>query len=274
MESVTSYYMKKMAGNPAANAGGSLLGQPRRMAIVAPSNENYQQCVRAGVALMEREGKAGDIIAQHQYILQVESALDAESIAIKLMNDNITTVICGCDPLFLNALTTKLAGRDYFPEFVVTGVALVDNDLVGQIMEQQAWRHAFGVSFAGPTQAKGTALGYRAYKSARPDEPSIAVELMYNQLYLLAIGIQMAGPNLTAATFEKGMFDYPAKNGPFGSWDFRPGDYSTSDDAREIHWNPDAVSVETRTKGAYVDSNDGARFPIGQWPGGNPKWVG
>lgn len=274
VESVASYYSTKMAGRPATNAGGALANQPRRMATIAPSSENYQQCVRAGVALLEKAGTAGDLKAQYQYVLQVGSERDADLIAEKLKNDGITTILCGCDPLFLNYLTTRLSNQGLYPEFVVTGVALVDNDLVGQIMNQESWKHAFGVSFAGPTQAKGTGLGYRVYKSVRPDEPSIGVELIYNQLYLLAIGIQMAGPNLTVASFEKGMFDYPRKSGPYGTWGFGPGDYSTSDDAREVHWNPAAESVETRTKGAYIDSNGGARFPIGKWPGGNPKWAG
>ena len=92
-----------------------------------------------------------------------------------------------------------------------------------------------------PPNVQGTSLAYRAYKSVRPDEPSIAVDILYNQLYMLAIGIQMAGPNLTPASFEKGMFDYPRRTGPYGTWGFGPNDYSTSDDAREIFWNPRAV---------------------------------
>ena len=277
VETVSSYYATKMAGKPAENAGAPVAGEKRRMAIVAPSNENYQQCVRAGVAILESSGNAReDLIDQHQYKLKLDSAVDADNIATKLTTARITTVICGCDPIFLNYLTVKLAGStyNYHPEFVVTGVALVDNDLVGQIMDQSVWKHAFGVSFAGPTQPKGTALGYRAYKSTRPDEPSMGVELIYNQLYLLAIGIQMAGPNLNPATFEKGMFDYPRHSGPYGTWGFGPNDYSTSDDAREVYWNASATSVETNTVGAYIDSNGGARFPIGQWPTGNPKWAG
>jgi hypothetical protein len=84
----------------------------------------------------------------------------------------------------------------------------------------------------------------------------------------------MAGPNLTVASFEKGMFDYPRRSGPYGTWGFAAGDYSTSDDAREIHWNPATASIESKRPGAYVDSNNGARFPIGKWPGGSPKWAG
>jgi len=274
VESVASYYAIKMAGKPAGNAGGDLKGKPRRTVIVAPSNDNYQTCVRAGVKLLQDAGKAGDLVDQYMYELKIESATDAANILAKMRSVGATTVICGCDPIFLNFLTARMAQQNYRPEMIVTGVALADNDLVGQLMEQSVWRNAFGVSFAGATQAEGQGIGYRAYKSINPDEPSIGVELIYNQFYLLAIGIQMAGPNLNPQTFERGMFNYPRRTGPYGTWAFGPNDYSTSVDAREIHWNPDATSVQTRTRGAYVDSNNGARFPIGRWPAGNPRSAG
>jgi hypothetical protein len=276
VESVASYYATKMFGQPAANAGAGLSDKPRRTAVVAPSNQIYQECVNAGIALLERSGKAGELAMNEKYELVATSQPKAKEIANKLKLGNITTVICGCDPIFLKYLTAELGGSSlqYYPEFVVTGMALADSDTVGALFNQEVWRHAFGVSFAGPTQPQGQGIGYKAYKTVRPEEPSIGVELIYNQLYLLAIGVQMAGPNLTVASFEKGMFDYPRRSGPYGTWGFAAGDYSTSDDAREIHWNPSTVSVESRRAGAYVDSNNGARFPIGKWPGGSPKWAG
>ena len=143
--------------------------------------------------------------------------------------------------------------------------------MIGQILQSDQWSHAFGVSFAGPNQAAGQGLGYRAYKSIRPDEPSVGVEIIYNQLYLLAIGVQGAGPTLNPQTFEKAMFDYPRRTGPYGTWGFGPSDYTTSDDAREVFWNPAAMSVQTRTPGTYQDPNGGARYPIGKWPATPPR---
>lgn len=271
VESVSSYYATKMAGGTATNAGGDLQGKPRKMAIVAPTNDEYQECVRAGIDILKQAGKAGDLAAQHSYPLELSSDKSADDIYTKLAGDGVTTVICGCDPIFLNFITAAMKQNNYFPEMVVTGVALVDNDIVGQIMQPDVWKHAFGVSFSGATQREGSSLGYRAFKSIKPaDTPSAAVDLIYNQLYLLALGVQMAGPTLNPASFEKGMFDYPKHTGPYGTWGFGPNDYSTSDDAREIHWVPNMVSIQDNVPGAYVDSNAGKRFPIGQWPGGNP----
>lgn len=272
VESVASYYAIKLAGQPAALAGGDLKGQARRAMIIAPENSWYQECVRAGINILQKAGKAGDLVDSLKYQIDIPRMSDqAASLIQKLKAERITTVVCGCDPLLLTFLTAKAKEQNYQPEWVITGVALIDNDMIGQILQQDQWGRAFGVSFSGPTQAAGQGLGYRAYKSVRPDEPSVGVELIYNQLYLLAIGIQGAGPNLNPQTFEKAMFDYPRRSGPSGTWGFGPGDYTTSDDAREVFWNPSVASMQTRSPGTYQDPNGGKRFPIGQWPNTPPR---
>jgi len=272
VESVASYYAIKLAGQPAALAGGDLKGQARRAMIIAPENSWYQECVRAGINILQKAGKAGDLVDSLKYQIDIPRMSDqAASLIQKLKAERITTVVCGCDPLLLTFLTAKAKEQNYQPEWVITGVALIDNDMIGQILQQDQWGRAFGVSFSGPTQAAGQGLGYRAYKSVRPDEPSVGVELIYNQLYLLAIGIQGAGPNLNPQTFEKAMLDYPRRSGPSGTWGFGPGDYTTSDDAREVFWNPSVASVQTRSPGTYQDPNGGKRFPIGQWPNTPPR---
>ena len=273
VESVGSYYATKLANQPAAHAGGNLRGKQRRLGIIAPENSWYQECVRSGVAIIERGGSRPVLNERYRIDLQ-QMSMQAGSLIAKLKSQGVTSVICGCDPLLLTFLTAKAKEQNYQPEWVISGVALVDNDLIGSIMEQDQWSRAFGVSFNGPQQRKGQGLGYRAYKAVRQDEPSIAVELMYNQLNLLAIGIQMAGPNLNPETFEAGMFRYPARTGHAGSWGFKPGDYSTADDAREVFWDPRATSVETRESGTYVDPNRGQRFPIGRWPNTPPRVAG
>ncbi|MHB1138022.1 MAG: ABC transporter substrate-binding protein [Microthrixaceae bacterium] len=273
VRSVGSYYNIKMAGGTADLAGPGLVGQPRRLGIIAPENSWYQECVGAGVQIL-REGGTEPVLNE-QYRLDLnQMSIQAGDKLAKLKNAGVTTVMCGCDPLFMTFLTAKAKEQDYHPEWLITGVALIDNDLIGSIMEQGQWGNAFGVSFSGPPQPAGQGLGYAAYKSVRPDEPSIGVELIYNQLELLAIGIQLAGPNLTPETFEAGMFKYPTRTGPSGTWGFAPGDYSTSDDAREVFWNPAETSIQTREPGTYVDPHGNQRFPIGQWPANPPVAAG
>jgi hypothetical protein len=273
VESVGSYYASKMANRPASFAGGNLKDQPRRLGIIAPENSWYQECVRSGVQIIERSGTRPALNERYRVDVSQMSLQAGEKLA-KLKNAGITTVLCGCDPLFLTFLTAKAKEQNYNPEWLVSGVALIDSDLIGSIMEQGQWSRAFGVSFAGPQQRSGQGLGYRAYKAVRNDEPSFGVELIYNQINLLAIGIQMAGPDLNPETFEAGMFRYPARTGPSGTWGFRPGDHTTADDAREVFWNPRGTSIETREAGTYVDPNGGQRFPIGRWPNSPPRVAG
>lgn len=270
VESVTSYYVAKLSGPTADYAGPGLKGQPRKFAVIAPENSWYQECVNSGLKVIHDAGLSETLNEKYRLDINQMNLQAGEKMA-KLKNSGITTVVCGCDPLFLTFLTAKAKEQDFNPEWLITGVALIDNDLIGSIMEQGQWGRAFGVSFNGPPQPEGTGLGYKAFKSVRQGEPSIGVELIYNQLELLAIGIQMAGPDLNPATFEKGMFDYPRRSGPSGTWGFGPNDYSTSDDAQEVFWSPTVVSPQTRSAGTYINPNNGARFPIGKWPATPPR---
>ena len=103
----------------------------------------------------------------------------------------------------------------------------------------------------------------------RPDEePAFSVDLIYNQMYMLAIGIQMAGPDLNPETFRSGMYDYPPRSGPLGLWDFGPGDHTTADDVREIYWDPNAVSSYNFQPGAYIGVNRSQRYLRDQLPSG------
>jgi hypothetical protein len=256
---------KRIYGRPARHAGGDLKDQPRKIAILAPDNPEYQQCVDASERILEREGNS--YAARESYTLDIASlSSQAASIVAKLRSQGITSVACGCDPILPVFLTAKAREQNWFPEWLVLGTALTDIDIVGQFYDSEEWRHAFGVSGLGGLQPLRDSLGYHAYKAVRSDEPAVAVDLLYYQLYLIVIGIHMAGPNLTPATFEQGMFAYPGGNGPIGRWRFGPQDYTPTDDGREIWWDPDAISIQNGEPGAY--RSNGKRYGVGEWPRG------
>ncbi len=264
-------YLKSMAGHPAAYAGGSLQNQPRKVAIIAPSDPWYQT---AAAAAVQQAAAAGYPVADNiQYQLNLSTlSSQAATVISQLQNDGITTVICGCDPVFPVYLTSRAAEQGYTPEWVVAGVALTDQDIVGQLFDQQEWNHAFGVTFQGPTMPKQDTFGYAAYESVSPStQPANAVDLIYAQMYEMAIGIQMAGPDLTPQTFENGMRAYPgsqagASNAFYGTWDFPTGHYTPQTDWAFIYWNPTKISAYDDKTGAYVVSS--TRNKIGQYAGG------
>ncbi|HEX2849406.1 MAG TPA: hypothetical protein VHN98_02585 [Acidimicrobiales bacterium] len=265
-ESVTDFSLKQMYGKNAAFAGNGLKDKPRKFAVLAPENPWYQECVNDGEAIQKaKTGKGFDV--RIAYKLDINSMSNqAASIIAKLKSENATTVICGCDPIMPVFLSSKAQEQGYNPEWVVTGTALTDDDIVGQLYDQNQWSHAFGVSYLGKPLPVRAGLGYAAYKSVRQDEPAFSVETIFAQMEMLAIGIQGAGPNLTPESFEQGMFKYPGGSGPYGTWGFGPKNYTPTQDFRVISWNPNQVSTENNKKGTYVESYGGQRFKAGQAP--------
>lgn len=261
---------------PAIYAGGSLKGQPRKFAVIAPDNPWYQNCANAAIAYANSHGQHITDDIQYQLNLATLSS-QAASVIAKLQDDGVTTIYCGCDPIFPIYLTSRAAEQNYYPEWVVVGVALTDTDIVGQLFDQAEWAHAFGVSYNGPTLPAPDTLGYAAYEEATGEPPPAAeeVNLIYEQMYEMAIGIQMAGPDLTPQTFGEGMRAYPgsvrgAPNAEFGTWGFPPGTYTPERDSVIIYWNPNKTSTYNDKQGAYVIASP--RYLPEQYPTGNPPF--
>jgi hypothetical protein len=271
VSATSELYLKSMAGGSADYAGGSLKGKPRKVAIIAPSNPWYQTAAQSAVAAAAQAGHPIADNIQYQLNLSTLSS-QAATVISQLQNDGITTVFCGCDPVFPVYLTSRAAEQGYTPEWVVAGVALTDADIVGQLFQQSEWSHAFGVSYDGATLPKQQTFGYAAYKQVSPNtEPANAVDIVYAQMYEMAIGLEMAGPNLTPASFEAGMRAYPgsqagAPNALYGTWGFPAGHYTPQEDWTFIYWNPSQTSPYNDKQGAYVFSKN--RTKIGSYAGG------
>ena len=213
VQATSELYLKSLAGGNATYAGGSLQGKPRKVAIIAPSDPWYQSAAQS--AVQEAAAAGHPITDDIQYQLNLSTlSSQASNVISQLQNDGITTVVCGCDPVFPVYLTSRAAEQGYTPEWVVAGVALTDQDIVGQLFDQSEWSHAFGVTFNGPTVPKQNTFGYSAYKQVSPStEPANAVDLIYAQMYEMAIGIEMAGPDLTPADVPERHAGLPGQPG-------------------------------------------------------------
>ncbi|MGH9185883.1 MAG: hypothetical protein ACRD0U_08745, partial [Acidimicrobiales bacterium] len=258
-------------GQPAQYAGGSVKGQPRKAAIIAPNTPVYQECANAA---LDKIRDSGNDAEKFDYTLDLtSSAKQASDIMDQLIAKNVTSVLLGCDPFLIINLAIEAKKRDYFPEWVVVGVVLSDADMVAQLFQQDEWAHAFGVSMLGPQTDRRAGYGYAAYKQAHPEsEPSLTVDLLYFQLYQVIIGIQMAGPKLTPATFGEGMFRYPGGTGLAGTWHFGPGDYTAQDDGMIVYWDPNAISQYNGAPGAYIQASE--RFTAATAPAQLPPLFG
>jgi hypothetical protein len=271
-EAATEYFARRLNDKPATWAGGDLANRTRTFGLIVPNNSEYRQCADAGDEVLASMGARIDL--RQEYLLDTaQLQTQAASLLAKLKAEDITSVIMAADPILAVYMAEQAQQQDYQPEWLLIGTGFTDLDLVGQAIAAQSgdeWNHAFGTSPSASPEEWGTSDAYEAFKSVRPDEePSTLVDLIYHQLYMAALGIQMAGPDLTPETFEQGMFAYPGGEGTYGRWDFDPTHYTGITDVREIWWDPDTPSPFNGRPGTYRDN--GERYERGDFPEGDPE---
>jgi len=263
------YTGKRLCGKPAKWAGGALKDKPRNIATFAPENSWYQEAVQIARTTLQKYNCQPGQNVEYQLDLGTMSN-QAQNLIPKMKAAGVTTILCGCDPIMPVFLTGEMNREQYYPEFIIVGTALTDTDIVGQLWNQNEAVHAFGVSSLQSPVPSTQTIAYEAYKTVRQDEPAFTVDLIYYQMEQMAIGIQMAGPNLNPQTFQQGMFAYPPKVGPFGLWEYGPHDYTAANDVREIYWDSTKTSSYNNKPGAFVETFPGQRWKQGQVPAGDP----
>lgn len=219
----------------------------------------------------------------------------APGTAIKMQQEEVTTVIFAGDPFFPVSLMSAATTQRYFPEWIITGSALTDTDFFGRLYDQQQMAHAFGVSLLAAPIPNPKTWWYRAFNEARtPDStctkfnacgtknewPTIDASVVAAPVINFFTGVHMAGPVLNPTTFRDGMFRYPPTGGTptvprmsFGEKEvpgYKFGDYTAYDDTMEIWWNPNATDANG-DKGAYARVDGAKRYSFGQWPSTDPK---
>ncbi len=270
VEAVADFGIKYLKGHPNADyAGGDLKGKPRKIALIAPDNPIYQQCAKKGVALMEAAGLHIDDVRSYPLDINSITNTTPQNLVSALSGEGITTVVLATDPVLPFFMTSKAELQEWSPEWVLTGVGLTDADYVGQLMQQDQWKHAFGVSYLAQQQPVRASDAYYAYKSIDPDGTiaELTGQIIYYSLEMLAIGIQGAGPNLTPETFMQGLQRYRGGTGQAGTWAFTAEDpFTPNVDGRVVWWDPNGTSTYNGAPGTYADN--GKRYPIGGLPAG------
>lgn len=194
----------------------------------------------------------------------------------------VTSVICLCahaGVLRTNYMESA-SQRGYFPEWVVTGFGGddVDNSFIaGQAPQEQA-RNVLGVTFHDRFLPRQQMPWYWAIREMMPDQdPTGGVYYTlagrYLQLLNLASGIQMAGPELTPATFEQGLqnavFPNPgAGTAPYyqAAIDFRGNHTARSSAALIWYSTTDNGVIQPEQPGAVCYLDGGTRYRLGEFP--------
>ncbi|HVM52070.1 MAG TPA: ABC transporter substrate-binding protein [Acidimicrobiales bacterium] len=266
-DTLVGWLVKRVAPFNARYAGDRAMRERQRsFAMITPEEPWYQECADAGDAKLQSAGFSFAHRIDYKLDFLALSS-EAANMVAQLKDRGITSVVCVCDPILPLFLTTQATQQDYRPEWIVTGSALTDADLLGQIYDPDQWRHAFGLSFLDDVFSGVQAESYRAYKAVRDDEPAFIHDVLYYPVLMFFLGVHMAGPNLIPETFQDGMFRYPTTTGETGTWSFGPGDWTATDDAREVWFDHGTVSPFNNEPGKYVRSLE-QRFIGDEWPAG------
>ena len=262
------FAVNQLVGRPAAFAGTDLQSTTRRFGIIAPDSVVIQSCIEILESALRKAGADVRVVKFPPDLGTIQNS--GQQIASSLKADGVTSVMLVTDPVTPLFFTSSAQNIDWSPEWVLVGYPYLDADYLAQIFPREQWRHTFGLSFAGVAQPPRASDAYRAYKAQSPDtEPAILLlPTIYEELRMLAIGIQLAGPNLTPQTFAQGLRSYQSTLGPDGVWAFPDGDFSARQDARIIWFDADATSPTNDRPGAYRDN--GQRYALGTFPRGEP----
>ena len=288
-ENAAEWIGKALVGGKAQWAGDdSLKSKPRVFGVVAPTGPAGIDPKIFASAFAKRGGKVAASVTYDSgtnLVMPPPESVDlAPSLIAKLKASGVTTVVDFADGLGMNPALTKAATQQsYFPEWVVTGNGFHDLDLLARNADQQQWAHAFGLLFFAPyvdVPKDQQTTPFQWYWGKNEGTTSGGATSLMTNLYT---GLQLAGPKLTAKSFEQGLVDrYPPSGGAFSgeittleqSW----AKFGTAPARGSAlgWWSPDTVGpsqvVTTVGPGKYMFLNGGKRYTGGKFPKGLPKF--
>jgi hypothetical protein len=161
----------------------------------------------------------------------------------------------------------------YYPEHLVTGMGLLDDDALARLYDAPQWQHAFGLSQLAEAVPVERSDAARVWQAVGNDgAPCGACTLLADYLLLIGSMIHLAGPHLDPGTVEAGLVGNGYRRGGWAETGgdphvylirFGPGDYNAISDVREVRWDPAATSAKDGRRGAYVSLHGGQRHVLG-----------
>ncbi len=278
------YIGKRLAEGKAEFGGDDVADEERKFGLIylasSPQSEQLKDEFQA--ILADDYGiELSEIVS---FTDPVSLGGESREIMARLKSQGITTVLYTGDPLAPQTLTENATAQDYFPEWVITGSALVDTTVFARTYDQEQWQHAFGPSNLYARVSPSVAGAVYLYEWFYGEEPPARANsnLILPNLQFLYSVLQGIGTELTHDTFRGAIFAAEIiESSPISpqiSWGERgiwPGvDYAGVDDQTEVWWDAEATGEdETGKQGRgmwrYVDG--GERYLPGEWPEGTPN---
>jgi len=279
-----AYLCQKVIPQPVSSSGNAELnGQPRVLGMTHTTDFRWPSlhliAARVVAGVRDCGGTIKETVtfpqanAQYQSVHSGEYALPNMT---KLQAAGVTTVVWPGG--FENEQTTAAAQLGYYPEWIVLGTGHHEGNNNARIQNGDVWEHAWLVT----TRARQWPRDEDPCRAAlREVDPSISntgmidgcdrLTYYYDDLLQLFTGIQVAGPNLTPQTVDRGFHAIPARpsQSPFSpSCFYDPGDYTCVKDAMVETWDADGQSTVDSQPGCWRPIEGGLRYS-GVWPPGN-----
>ena len=280
---LAEYIGKQLAGRKAAHAP-DFAKQKRKFAMIyiETSETSKQTADRFEAELKDKYGvKLADVIP---YTLDPATIQEqAATIIGRLKVKGITSVIAATDPIAPKDFTQEATAQDYFPEWIISSVALVDTNVFARTYDQKQWTHAFGLSESAAKADPTLGGGYHLYQWFTGEKPPADEQVPLIQPWpgVFYSVLQGVGPNLTPKRFYKTLLggEPTARGGittvslGYGAKKIWPKDLEPDpngvDDVTEIWWDPKQRGVDENGDqglGMYQYVDGGKRYLPGDLP--------
>jgi hypothetical protein len=201
----------------------------------------------------------------------------APTLASKLKASGATTVVLFVDPrAMLPALLKQMTSQQYFPENLITTFGFQDIAFYGRIMDQDQWKHAFGLTWFEPFVQGYTDPIKASFEWYWGKTQGTFCTCAFSLVGPLHAGIHLAGPKLTVKSFRAGVLQSPPRGGYFSdsvttleSKPVPPGTPATR--GYSLAWWDPSINGPTQLQGVmgqgvtqYLDG--GKRYVYGKFP--------
>ena len=284
-EMVGEYYCKKLANKPATNAGESIHRSfpgggerdvtPRRLGIFVPETDAQNLPGYHLAEIVKGCDEREPVVLKYSQDIDT-GALQAGANTQRLIEEQVTTIVCICDPITPIFRVKDSDQNQYYPEHLLAGSGLLDFDKLGRLYNPQTqWLHAFGPSHLQTRLPPAEADEGRVWSDVRDGSHPCPVPcaLLWSYFNMAGQMIHNAGPTLNPLTVERGMFDMPDRGGwaetggspHFPLFRFGPNDYTGISDAREVWFDNSRPSEIDGRPGSYSPMDNGYRYLQGTW---------
>ncbi len=286
---IGSFVAQSLSGRKAKFAGDdAMTSKPRAFGVVYPQSGVDLDAFEQSLS----ENGAEDRPLALEYDETDPALLDqqAPTLVTRLKGEGVTSVVLFADGRMMASLMKAATAQDYRPEWILTGFAFHDFDGFGRGADQSQMAHAFGAGILPPsydgTPAPGPAAVFPWYWGTSQGNTSSTLGLVVQNAY---VTMHYAGPKLTAANVQKGLFAAPATGGAAdGTTYFQSGfgrtvgvpynEHAAIGTDRNLAWwnaeltGPSNAAATLVGKGKLMYLDGGKRFRYAGFPTKQPKF--